>query len=328
MDLIGPFQGSLYDNTMALTVMDMLTGYMWAFPLVDKKGPTVMKAFLEGFYEKEGGVECLLSDQGGEFTNKELAWICRALDIKRITTSSHHPQGNSKLEAAHKFVKDCMGKYLLGGTRKTRLSWEALLSKAVCAYNFFPGQASGESPYFLYKGRDPLVPLAKILGPRLRYLGDEYGRLSLDQMTRCWALAAHNMKMAREQDPNLQRKVPMGQLTVGDTVYLTNYTREGLQPRNLAQFRISKIISDRQLEVIPRNKPERGRIVPRLVNIKDVHYALPTEEMVRAMPDAEAFGRPAKFVYHPDVIPDLHWSCLRPYWPEKRPTQHTRSTST
>ena len=328
MDLIGPFTKSVNGNCMVLTVMDMLTGYLWAFPMIDKKGPTVIKAFMEGFYEKEGGVDYLLSDQGGEFTNKDMAWLCKTLGVKKVQTSSHHPQGNSKIEAAHKFIKDCMGKYLLGHDQRLKLSWEALLSKAVCAYNFFPGQASGESPYFLYKGRDPVVPLAKILGPRLRYLGDEYGRLSLDQLTRCWALAVHNLKLAKDSNPALNRDVPMGQLSVGDPVYLKNYTREGLQPRNLAQFRITRIVSDRQVEVVQKDCQGKDRPYPRLVNIKDVHYALPTDAVIRAMPDAHAFGRPAKFIYHPDVLPDLHWVCKEPYWPVKRPTQQTKSTST
>mgnify|MGYP001814351319 CR=1 FL=1 len=332
MDLIGPMHPTSHNgNAYALTIMDMLTGYLWAIPIPSKKGPVVAKAFLEKFYETEGGVEYLLSDRGGEFKNEEFAWIAKSLGIERIYTSSHHPQGNSKLEAAHKFIKDCMGKYL----QAPHQDWEPLLSKAVCAYNFFPGQASGESPYFLLKGRDPIVPLSKILGPRQRYLGDEYGRLSLDQLTRCWALAAHNIKLARESNPLLQRKVPMGMLSVGDPVYITNHTRVGLEPRNEDQFRITKIISDRQVEVTPTQRPDKGRIVSRVVNLKDVHYALPTDHTARALataaefrqyPAAKGFMRPSKFVYHPDHLPDLHWSMWEPYWPTKRPTQQTKAT--
>ena len=58
-------------NKYALTMMDMLTAYLWAAPIPNKEAATVIRAFLTHFYEKEGGCCWLLTDNGSEFKNMD-----------------------------------------------------------------------------------------------------------------------------------------------------------------------------------------------------------------------------------------------------------------
>ena len=56
MDLIGEFQmGSTKGNRFALTVICMLTGYMWCVPIPDKSAETVVKAYVKEIYNHFGG---------------------------------------------------------------------------------------------------------------------------------------------------------------------------------------------------------------------------------------------------------------------------------
>ena len=64
-------------------------------------------------------------------------------------------------------------------------------------------------------GRDPVLPLNTLLGPKMRYLGNDLNILSLEAMKNMFEIAATNLKMAREKgDPG--KIIP----------YLLNYSLE------------------------------------------------------------------------------------------------------
>lgn len=297
LDLITLPTTTTAGNKYALTMMDMLTSYVWAAPIPNKEASTIIRAFLTHFYEKEGGCSWILTDNGSEFKNEDLRTLTRALNVTHIFTSPHHPQGNAKLEMVHRFLKDCITKWM----DQTKLEWDELLSKAVFSFNIIPGEHSRETPFFLMRGRDPIVPLAKLLGPRTRYLGDNHGILSLDQLTRSWALAAYNIKMSRTANPQLFKEAPRGEICVGDPVFIKNHDRpDKLTPRFLPHFRVVRIVSDKQVEVMAPDGSKYRR------NIEDVHYQYPATSIARSVPEAEAFGRSAKTVYHPKKIPNLN----------------------
>ena len=51
-------------------------------------------------------------------------------------------------------------------------------------------------------GRDPVLPLNTLLGPMIRYLGNDINILSLEALKNMLEIAATNLKMAREKgDP-------------------------------------------------------------------------------------------------------------------------------
>ena len=47
-------------------------------------------------------------------------------------------------------------------------------------------------------GRDPVLPLNKLLGPKIRYLGNDINILSLEAMKNMFEIAATSLKIARE----------------------------------------------------------------------------------------------------------------------------------
>ena len=48
-------------------------------------------------------------------------------------------------------------------------------------------------------GRDPLLPLTKLLRPKLQYLGNEESILSLESLQNIYQLVVTNLKIAREK---------------------------------------------------------------------------------------------------------------------------------
>ena len=75
-----------------LCVIDIFTKYAWIKPLKDKKGKTVLNAFIEIVNESNGKPNKLWVDQGREFYNK---FMQEWLDINDILMYSTHNEGKS-----------------------------------------------------------------------------------------------------------------------------------------------------------------------------------------------------------------------------------------
>ncbi|MCG8430239.1 MAG: DDE-type integrase/transposase/recombinase, partial [Candidatus Omnitrophica bacterium] len=169
MDLIGELPLSTQHNKYALTVICMLTGYVFCIPIPDKKADTVTEAYIREVYCKFGGSRKILTDNGTEFKNKLFTEVATKLGVERLVYSPpYRPQSNGRIEGFHKFLKACLGKHVSGPQ-----DWESVVWKATSAYNFFPNQSSSVSPFFFMFGRDPLCPLQDIIELKTRYVGTE-----------------------------------------------------------------------------------------------------------------------------------------------------------
>ena len=195
MDLIGEFHPpTSKKNKYALTVICMLTGYVFCVPLKTKTAEEVIQAYIDHVYARFGGSLKILSDNGTEFKNKLFEQVVKELAVEyKLYTLPYHPASNGHIEGFHAFLKVCIPKHVA-----PQLEWDALIPLACAAYNFIPNEHSKESPFFLMFGRDPLLPLNTLLERKLRYLGNEINILSLEAMKNMYKIAATNLKMARE----------------------------------------------------------------------------------------------------------------------------------
>ena len=135
MDLIGEFYPPTSRcHRYALTVMDMLTGFVFCTPLKSKKAEEVIQTYLNEVYFRFGGSRKILSVNGMEFKNRMLEEVAKKLDCEfRAYSPPYRPQSNGKIECFHKFLKACMGKHI-----NTHLEWDEVIPMAMAAYNFFP----------------------------------------------------------------------------------------------------------------------------------------------------------------------------------------------
>ena len=87
------------------------------------------------------------------------------------------------------FLKACIAKHVA-----PQLEWDILMPLACAAYNIIPNEHSKKSSLFLMFGRDPVLPLNTLLGPKIRYLGNDFNVLSLEAMKNMFEIAATNLK--------------------------------------------------------------------------------------------------------------------------------------
>ena len=182
MDLNGEFHPpTSKEHKYALTVICLLTGYVFCVPLKTKTAEEVIQAYINHVYARFGGLLKILSDNGMEFKNKLFEQVAKELGVEyKLYTLPYHPASNGCIEGFHAFLKVCIAKHIA-----PQLEWDALIPLACAAYNFIPNEHSKESPFFLMFGRDPVLLLNTLLESKLRYLGNEINILSLEAMKIC-----------------------------------------------------------------------------------------------------------------------------------------------
>ena len=297
MDLIGDFTPSSKGNKYALTVICMLTGYIFCIPIPSKKASDVITAYIDNVYSKFGGSKKILSDNGTEFKNQLFEKIAKELGVEfKCYTASYHPQSNGRIEGFHHFLKSCMTKHI-----STTMEWDQVVHLATAAYNFFPNEHSKESPFFLMFGRDPRVPLNTLLTPKIRYMGTEENILSLEALQRIYHLVAENLKIAKERLHKNQQAYPT-KLKTEDMVMIKTHAEGQFQPIYKGYYRIVSFKGN-QVQVIP---VEGGK--PHLVHITDVKYIMPVDSIIPHLPLPNQFGRMSKYNLNPKNIPDLKWN--------------------
>ena len=247
MDLIGEFYPpSKSGHKYALTVICMLTGYVFCIPLKSKQANEVLQAYIDNVYAKFGGSLKILSDNGTEFKNQLFEKIAKELGMKhKIYTAPYRPSSNGCIEGFHNFLKACIAKHV-----SSQLEWTNIIPLACAAYNFLLNEHSKESPFFLMFGRDTVLPLTSLLSPQLRYLGNDLNILSLEALKNMYQIATENLRRSRaRRDSTLPKQLPH-HFTEGHTVLIKNHTASPFDSRYIGDYRIVSFKGN-QVKLIP-----------------------------------------------------------------------------
>ena len=176
IDLVGPFPKDRRGRQYLLTCVDHLTGWPEAIPIASKKSATVWEAFMNNVVARYGLPSEIISDNGGEFTEKGFEnWLCEN-GVKHHYTSPYYPQSNSLTERFNGTIQKLLLKLTGGNSRK----WSQFLGEALYAYRITKGRAA-LSPYQAVFGQLPRLPRAtagtQTEGERLQAL-----RLAMDTL--------------------------------------------------------------------------------------------------------------------------------------------------
>ena len=77
-------------------MVDHLTSWPIATAIPDKEAITVANAIHRDLILQHGAPEILLSDNGKEFSNDTLAYVCQECGINQHLTSPYTPRSNGK----------------------------------------------------------------------------------------------------------------------------------------------------------------------------------------------------------------------------------------
>ena len=148
-------------NKHILTIINHLTGWPEAFPILDKSADTIVSTFINKYLPVHICPRYILSDNGTQFKNNLMDQVLKQLGIERIFSAPYHTQSNGKLEVFHKYLKPTLKKLC----EKDPSNWDQYLNQVLASYRVMPNLATAEMPFFLVYGRDPNIPLHQLLEP-------------------------------------------------------------------------------------------------------------------------------------------------------------------
>ena len=221
-------------------MVDHLTGLPIATPIPDKEATTVVRAILNDLFMVYGCPQILLSDNGKEFSNDLLAYVCNEFDIKQHFTIPYTPMSNVKTENFNKFLKASLRKLC----QEDKASWDQVLPHVLFAYMCCPYTSTGESPFTLVNNRDPELCIQKLIKVVTPYQGKHSLGKSIEQSRITLSIAAKMLeRMRKNQKRVYEGRKMIHQFRVGDLVLLRNHAPEKMDLKCEPNYRIIKLSS-------------------------------------------------------------------------------------
>ena len=111
INLVKECETSTSGNKNILTIIDHLTGWLEAFPILDKSADTIVSTFINHYLPVHICPRYTLPDNGTEFKNQLVDQVLQQLRIDHIFSAPYHPQSREKLEVFHKYLKPILMKH-------------------------------------------------------------------------------------------------------------------------------------------------------------------------------------------------------------------------
>ena len=123
--------------------------------MLDKTAESVVEVYLSGILSRARASMVCLLDNGSELKNSQMNKVLKHLSIKHIYSNPYRPQGNSRIENVHNFLKRTLTKFLSSSDTK----WDRVLPFTCYCFSSTPTSDDLKSLFFLIHGRDPLEGL-------------------------------------------------------------------------------------------------------------------------------------------------------------------------
>ena len=148
-------------NRYVLVFQDFLTKWPMVYPMPDQKSLRIAELLVNEVIPQFGVPESLPSDRGTNLLSHLMTDVCRLLGIKKLNTTSHHPQCDGMVERFNRTLKTMLRKY----AAEFSTQWDRYLPGALWAYCNVPHDSTGEKPSFLLYGLDCRTPTEAALLP-------------------------------------------------------------------------------------------------------------------------------------------------------------------
>ncbi len=236
-----------YDgNRYLLVLMDYLTKWVEAFPMPDQKADRIAAIIVTQFICRYGAPSRILSDAAPNFLSAVVLSICRLCNIQKVTTTPYAPQTDGLVERANRTLQGIMRMYVESSQR----NWDELLPFALFSLRASVQDTTGESPYFLLFGQDPLMPQDVAFNyQQSPYVASEdlpYSEQVQLRLTKAWQLARQRAASQQQrQADNHDRNATFPMYQVDDLVLLRALPVPGrakkLGPRWRGPYRIVEL---------------------------------------------------------------------------------------
>ena len=157
IDHIGPITASKFrGKTCAhiLILVDAFSRFTFAYPVADCSTATLVETIAEEFVPRHGLFRRLVSDRGSAFTSNIYLELCEKLGILQYHIPVRNPQSNPQERYNQNLIK-----YLRTDLTFDTTNWPKKLDYAVLCANTSHNKRLGQTPFFAFHGRDPILPI-------------------------------------------------------------------------------------------------------------------------------------------------------------------------
>jgi hypothetical protein len=155
IDIFAGIPVSVNGYKYILVITDYVTKLCIVKAVKSKKPLEVAFAIYDEWITKFGFPEKIQSDRGKEFTAKVCQSLYRVLKIRKLQTTSYHPQANGQVERFNKTMADMLAKIC----SEEQTNWCTYIGTIAMEYNSMIHRVTGESPHFLMFGKEIRYPM-------------------------------------------------------------------------------------------------------------------------------------------------------------------------
>ncbi|EGT31788.1 hypothetical protein CAEBREN_31619 [Caenorhabditis brenneri] len=234
LDLTGPLRESTRGNRYYLNIVCWFSKFVISVAIPDATTETVSRAFVEQCILKYGTPAEIITDNARNFTSGDFKDIGEQMGLKHHFSIPHHSRGNGATERTFRTFHNMVSKYV----NKTHTDWDSVLPCVTSAYNTAVHSTTGESPFFLVYGRDPVFPIDRILDKEIvdvdKVNPDTWKEHLLTTLSHAWKEAAEQSYRSQLQHQEFaNRGAKVKDIRIGDRVLIRNYDSKVKQSRKL-----------------------------------------------------------------------------------------------
>ena len=158
MSLSREFNGTIamdlkqVNGCQILHMIDLATRYSQARVIPNKRKETIVEAIIKGWVNTFGVPDRILSDNGGEFNNRDVQDMAENLNTEILTTAAESPWSNGVCERHNAVIGNMVTKILSDSKcdLETALAWAINAKNSLHnVYGFSPAQlVFGKTPIF------------------------------------------------------------------------------------------------------------------------------------------------------------------------------------
>ena len=119
-----------------------------AFMREDMATHTVARILYHHYFYIFGTPLHLMMDNDLAFTSEVVQELCNLFGVKRVCTSTYHPQTNGAIEQQHQMIIKMIGRL----SQDEKANWPKHLPELIEAYNGMRSAITGYNPHYLLFG--------------------------------------------------------------------------------------------------------------------------------------------------------------------------------
>ena len=155
IDLLGPFPLAAGQVKYLIVIVDYFTKWIEVEPLSSITAQQAWKFFWWNTFTRFGISNCLITDNGTQFTDHKIRDFLSSYKVEHHFTSVEHSQANGQVEAANKVILRGLKKRL----NDKKGSWANELGSVLWSYRTTSHSTTGETPFKLTYGVDAMIPI-------------------------------------------------------------------------------------------------------------------------------------------------------------------------